>query len=698
MRRLRSLKTGVHLFIVLTFLLSCVLPPAVLAAPTVSITRPEEGALVTGEMVIEVSYKGEPGLPICSVQLFVNGKVAQQWSLPKPQVQGTQSLRYNFSLNAAESYVISARAVDAQGGAGNATVTVRMQKAESSSPDIVPPAINIFYPAHGAKIHGTIQIKATATDNDAVASVFFYVDGKFKCMIMNAPPYVTDLDTTKLSDGLHIVSAKALDRSDNEGRSAEVAILVQNKTLTTGERMGVPETTAIAPSVTPPQVTAPTPAAPGVTPPVIAPPQTAYVSPGVLAPLVQLQTGHVAADGSALALAAAAPAAPERALGGDMRTALPGRQSGAGLDPASATSPREQRVALMTPPSWQPQAPVEKSTRPNPSADWLNGQALAAIPNQLTPVEGTARIALPGNHAPAPLLAPVPTGLKPATPLLRPLSPAPLESDTFYGPLGIEPRLPVAPPRDGRLPGALSMTRPTPVLPWTPMAIDARAGAATVSEAEQTGPRAASAALKTAGPRTASPTGERVALLPVTPSRTLVGPVPQSSAAPPVSGVELAEAQATASLTLAGGRTSAPLTVETTAASTPAPPAPVAAARPETELHVTFDGDWMNLRGLPELHESQPAAPMRMMFEWVDALVLWSAEEQCLSAANSSVAVSVTVGERVARVNNQLVQLPFAPYVKQGHVMVPLQFIADALKMQLIASPDSSRLELRSAR
>jgi len=124
MRRLRSLKTGVYFFIILTFLLSCVLPPAALAAPTVSITRPQEGGVVSGEVIIDVSYKGEPGLPVCSVQLFVNGKVAQEWSLPKPQAQGTQSLRYNFSLNAAESHVISARAVDAQGGVGNATVTV----------------------------------------------------------------------------------------------------------------------------------------------------------------------------------------------------------------------------------------------------------------------------------------------------------------------------------------------------------------------------------------------------------------------------------------------------------------------------------------------------------------------------------------------------------------------------------------------
>jgi len=95
--------------------------------------------------------------------------------------------------------------------------------------------VSIYYPAQGAEVEGQIELKANATDNVGVKAVFFYVDGKLHTMIMNAPPYVAQWDTTRTADGPHVLKASAWDEQENRGDSAEVTVLVKNRSQTTAE-------------------------------------------------------------------------------------------------------------------------------------------------------------------------------------------------------------------------------------------------------------------------------------------------------------------------------------------------------------------------------------------------------------------------------------------------------------------------------
>src|SRR4029079_9284665 len=71
------------------------------------------------------------------------------------------------------------------------------------------PTVSIASPANGATVSGTITITANATDPiGSIAHVDFYVDSTF-LVSDTAAPYMATLDTTRLSNGQHMLKAYA---------------------------------------------------------------------------------------------------------------------------------------------------------------------------------------------------------------------------------------------------------------------------------------------------------------------------------------------------------------------------------------------------------------------------------------------------------------------------------------------------------
>jgi len=217
-----------------SFVLLSVSPPG-MAAPVVRITKPQSGQLVVGQTWIEVAYRAEANSPIQAVQLYVDHQLAHHWRLPVPKLEGTQSFSWDFSFATGTTHTVTAKAIDTEGSEGAAEIIVQVRSISSEQPDQIPPVVNVYYPAQGAEVEGEIELKANATDNVGVKAVFFYVDGKLHTMIMNAPPYVTQWDTTRTADGPHVIKASAWDEQENRGDSAEVTVLVKNRSQTTAE-------------------------------------------------------------------------------------------------------------------------------------------------------------------------------------------------------------------------------------------------------------------------------------------------------------------------------------------------------------------------------------------------------------------------------------------------------------------------------
>ncbi len=98
--------------------------------------------------------------------------------------------------------------------------------------DSEPPTVSITNPANGAVVKDTVIITATATDNNEVVKVDFYIDGN-RTSTDTLSPYTYAWSTTALPESSsHDIQAKAYDDSDNEGVSATVTVKVVNATVT----------------------------------------------------------------------------------------------------------------------------------------------------------------------------------------------------------------------------------------------------------------------------------------------------------------------------------------------------------------------------------------------------------------------------------------------------------------------------------
>jgi len=103
--------------------------------------------------------------------------------------------------------------------------------------DVTPPVVTITSPANNSTSNGTdISVSATATDNVAVKSWDFLVDGT-KVLSNTAPtpqtPLTTQWAVPTLSTGNHTLTVKAYDTSLNYGQASITVNVVSTYTLTT---------------------------------------------------------------------------------------------------------------------------------------------------------------------------------------------------------------------------------------------------------------------------------------------------------------------------------------------------------------------------------------------------------------------------------------------------------------------------------
>lgn len=104
--------------------------------------------------------------------------------------------------------------------------------AVAAAPDASPPAVAVTDPAAGASVEGLVTIAATATDDVAIGSVTFLVDG-VEVGTDYAAPYSWTWDTGGLAAGDRTLSAVATDLAGNVTASAPVLVTVVDRVLPT---------------------------------------------------------------------------------------------------------------------------------------------------------------------------------------------------------------------------------------------------------------------------------------------------------------------------------------------------------------------------------------------------------------------------------------------------------------------------------
>jgi hypothetical protein len=94
------------------------------------------------------------------------------------------------------------------------------------SSDDTPPDVVITNPTDGATVSGTVTVQATASDDDGVTKVEFYVDGDLRTSD-TVSPYTYTWDTTIESNGNHTLEAIAYD-TISQTDSDEISVTVNN--------------------------------------------------------------------------------------------------------------------------------------------------------------------------------------------------------------------------------------------------------------------------------------------------------------------------------------------------------------------------------------------------------------------------------------------------------------------------------------
>jgi peptidoglycan/xylan/chitin deacetylase (PgdA/CDA1 family) len=106
--------------------------------------------------------------------------------------------------------------------------------------DDTAPTVSLTAPADGATVSGTTPLTATATDDVAVDHVDFRVDGQTVGSDASAP-YGVDWDSPSVTDGAHVITARAVDSAGNATTSTGVPVTVGN---------GAPPSDTTAPTTT----------------------------------------------------------------------------------------------------------------------------------------------------------------------------------------------------------------------------------------------------------------------------------------------------------------------------------------------------------------------------------------------------------------------------------------------------------------
>lgn len=184
-----------------------------LAAPTVRITAPSAGSIVSGTVTVAVSGSDDVG--VTRVEWYLDG------ALKGASASASANFAWDTAATPDGVHTLSARACDAAGNAGvSASVSVTVQ---NSPPDTLAPAVRITSPANGAKLAKVQKIYVTASDNIGVTAVELYIDGRFFASSTSASPVFT-WNTAKAAPGPHTLQAFGMDAAGNKGASAVATV------------------------------------------------------------------------------------------------------------------------------------------------------------------------------------------------------------------------------------------------------------------------------------------------------------------------------------------------------------------------------------------------------------------------------------------------------------------------------------------
>ncbi|MBQ2968119.1 MAG: hypothetical protein IJE10_08390 [Clostridia bacterium] len=100
--------------------------------------------------------------------------------------------------------------------------------------------------------------------------------------------------------------------------------------------------------------------------------------------------------------------------------------------------------------------------------------------------------------------------------------------------------------------------------------------------------------------------------------------------------------------------------------------------RPDSEIAVRFNGEYMQFDVDPVLINDRTMVPLRAIFEALGATVSWNDETQTATGNRNSRVVSVSIGSNIARINGEQVEIDQSAVLINDRTLVPLRFVSEA--------------------
>lgn len=98
------------------------------------------------------------------------------------------------------------------------------------------------------------------------------------------------------------------------------------------------------------------------------------------------------------------------------------------------------------------------------------------------------------------------------------------------------------------------------------------------------------------------------------------------------------------------------------------------------EITVIVDGVKQNYSAKPVNVKGSVLVPMRAIFETLQAKVYWNQAKQQITAARGVSLITLTVNSTDAAIDGKVTRLNAPPQTIDGNTMIPLRFVADALR------------------
>ncbi len=164
-------------------------PPKDTTPPSVTITNPSDGEIVSG--IVTITFSATDENPVVGYEILIDGQLYSE----------DQTYDWDTTIESDGDYSITCRARDNSRNWGEDSILVTVD----NSGENIAPSVTITNPTDGSSVSGIVSITVSVNDEETLTPDI-YIDGT---LVASASTY--DWDTTGYTDGSHEIFAEATD-------------------------------------------------------------------------------------------------------------------------------------------------------------------------------------------------------------------------------------------------------------------------------------------------------------------------------------------------------------------------------------------------------------------------------------------------------------------------------------------------------